>query len=283
MKIQTMSIVCGTAACNAHCPFCVSKMTPDAKLSKDVNWHNFEIACRLAEKSGATTCLITGKGEPTLYPDLIASYVHRAHTTFPIIELQTNAIMIGRNMADFDGQLRDWYEMGLTTICISAVHYRVERNREIYSDAYPNLSGVIEKLHNFGYSIRLSVMMLGGYIDSFSEVCCLVDYCDNCDIDQLTIRPIARPENVDNDVAEWTRRHTLKDYQLESIKSNLNANATPVLHLAHGATVYDFNGQNICLTDCLTTNETDDNMRQIIFFPDGRIGYDWKYKGARLI
>lgn len=283
MKIQTMSIVCGTRACNAHCPFCVSKMTPDADLSDKVNWRNFGIACRLAEKSGATTCLITGKGEPTLYPDLISAYIHQASSTFPIIELQTNAIRIGENDTHFDSSLRDWYHMGLTTICISAVHYRQEFNKEIYSEAYPHLREVTNKLKEIGYSVRLSVMMLSGYIDSWPELLCLVDACEDYGIDQLTIRPVARPENVNNDVSEWIRNRTLKDYQLRSVKDNLEANATPVLHLAHGATVYDFEGQNICLTDCLTTNDTDENMRQIIFFPDGRIGYDWKYEGARLI
>jgi molybdenum cofactor biosynthesis enzyme MoaA len=281
MKIQTMSIVCGTRACNAHCPFCVSKTTPEADLSTEVNWRNFEIACRLAEKSGATTCLITGKGEPTLYPDLIASYVHRATQTFPIIELQTNAIRIGDG--SLGSSLRDWHYMGLTTICISAVHYEQERNQEIYSEDYPDLTKVVEGLKDIGYSVRLSTMMLRGYIDSWSKVGCLADFCADVGIDQLTIRPIAAPENNVNDTTQWIMDHTLNDYAVESIKMNLAVNASPVLHLAHGATVYDWNGQNICLTDCLTTNKTDDNMRQIIFFPDGHIGYDWKYKGAILI
>ena len=33
MKIQTFSIVAGTEACNAKCPFCVSKMTPNCGIS----------------------------------------------------------------------------------------------------------------------------------------------------------------------------------------------------------------------------------------------------------
>lgn len=28
MKIQTLSVVAGTEACNARCPFCVTGMTP---------------------------------------------------------------------------------------------------------------------------------------------------------------------------------------------------------------------------------------------------------------
>ncbi len=36
MKIQTFSIVAGSEACNARCPFCISKMTvPNGHLRYD--------------------------------------------------------------------------------------------------------------------------------------------------------------------------------------------------------------------------------------------------------
>ena len=91
------------------------------------------------------------------------------------------------------------------------------------------------------------------------------------------------PENDDGEVTNWIKEHTLDENELNSIQDWLHSNGNPVLKLAHGATVYDVGGQNICLTDCLTTNETDDNMRQIIFFPDGSIAYDWCYAGAILL
>ena len=93
MKISTMSVVCGTTACNARCPFCVSKTTPDAGLSESVNWRNLDICCRLAEKSGVTTALITVKGEPTLYPDLLGAYIPTLAKHFPIVEMQTNGML----------------------------------------------------------------------------------------------------------------------------------------------------------------------------------------------
>jgi len=47
--------------------------------------------------------------------------------------------------------------------------------------------------------------------------------------------------------------------------------------------VYDLNGQNVCLTNCLTGSSDPDNTRQIIYFPDGRIMYDWRFPGARIL
>ena len=71
-----MSIVVGTNACNATCPFCVSKTTIKTQLNTKINYRNLEVACKLAEKAGTTTILLTGKGEPTLYPQLITDYLN---------------------------------------------------------------------------------------------------------------------------------------------------------------------------------------------------------------
>ena len=86
MLIQTLSIICGTRACNARCPYCVSKMTPSQGVGLEdyePNWRNFEIANRYARDNGVSTILITGKGEPTLYPDQVTTFLeHEATRTY---------------------------------------------------------------------------------------------------------------------------------------------------------------------------------------------------------
>jgi len=291
MKIQTMSIVCGTTACNARCPFCVSKMTPASDFVGEYdqpNWYNFNKACQLARIGGATTVLITGKGEPTLYPGLIVSYLHQLKDNggFPFVELQTNGI---RLMTDYDvSSLRDLHSLGLTTICLSAVHYESRRNREIYSSEYPSLTEVVPKLHDAGFTVRLSIMMMKGYIEKWEGLVSTVQFCKENKIEQLTMRPITRPHNCESRVAKYVDEHKPTHEQICRIDQNLckrytEGGAMPVLHLSHGAVVYDFQGQNLCWTNCLTTNLTDDDIRQIIFYPNGRIAYDWKYKGAILL
>ena len=84
MKIGTFSVVVGTAACDAACPFCVSKMTAqNAPASPEINWRNFEIGCRFARDGGVSTMLLTGKGEPLIYPRQITSYLTVGHSYFP--------------------------------------------------------------------------------------------------------------------------------------------------------------------------------------------------------
>ena len=80
MRVQTYTIVAGSEACNARCPYCVSRMTPDYEMDEglpEVNWRNFEIGCRFAKDSGVSTVLVTGKGEPTLFPGQISDFLRR--------------------------------------------------------------------------------------------------------------------------------------------------------------------------------------------------------------
>ena len=88
MKINTFTAVAGTPACDAKCPYCISKMTPKkAGLTKikEINIRNFHIAAKLAEKSGASTMLITGKGEPMLSYPSVLTYCELGRQYFPVI------------------------------------------------------------------------------------------------------------------------------------------------------------------------------------------------------
>ena len=166
MKIQTFSIVAGSKACNAGCPFCVSRMTGlelDAKEPK-VNWRNFHKACRLAQMNNVTTALITGKGEPTIFPKQITRFLmemDEGEYNFPFIELQTNGLLIADGKCD--SELQAWYDFGMTTIAISLVHWEQDRNQEVYRFRGKNhydLPALITKLKKIGFSIRMTVMLL---------------------------------------------------------------------------------------------------------------------------
>lgn len=289
MKIQTMSIVVGTTACNARCPFCVSKTTPEnTKTSPDdVNWGNFNKAVMCAEKSGVQTVLLTGKGEPTLYPSQISSYLNKVGDKFPFIELQTNGILLQQKPEKYDEYLKRWHEKGLNTIAISVVHYLDAKNKEVYTPEngreYMNLSHLVDKLHRMGFTVRLCCMMLNGYIDSASKLLGMINFCKINKIKQFTARPIAAPENNTNDVTQWIHTHTLDRHKIVAVDRFFEDNGTQIMRLAHGAIVYDVDGQNVCWSNCLTDSTNPEDIRQLIFFPDGTLAWDWKYKGATLL
>lgn len=291
MKIETLSIVAGSRACNAQCPFCVSRMTPKlgfALAEPEVNWRNFRKACLLAKESGVVTAMITGKGEPTIFPGQITKFMKEMRKfEFPFIELQTNGILLGERFDYYNSYLKSWYDLGLTTVAISVVHYLRERNKEIYQPHkkdYIDLPALINYLHSLGLSVRLSVILLDGFIDGKAEIRQLIEFARKNQVEQITIRPVNCPQSIEDEtVGSWTKCHFLKDYQLQELSNFLETEGVLLMKLPYGATVYDVDGQNVCLTNSLTLDKQSQYLRQLIFFPDGHLRYDWRYQGAILL
>jgi hypothetical protein len=354
IDIQTFSIVIGGPRCDAHCPFCVSKQTgldEVARHGPDINWRNLAKAWGLVDRGRCTTVLMTGKGEPLLYPDEISSYLEwfnelyrqdnllLEHVTdvpaglglctqlpllapMPLIELQTNALRIGdivslmddpepypmprwleRDRDEYhehspDGQfhtyvaplhrtLTSWHRLGLDTIAISAVETGTELNSQVYRRDYPPLERTVAYLREIGFTVRLCIMMMKGGVDSFEKLAETADWCRKNDVAQLTARPIRRPVSSRSDKASsFVKEHGLSDAEAANIATDLERRftATPILSLAHGATVYDLDGQNVCLADCLTDNvKYGQGIRTLIFYSDGRLTYDWQHKGAIIL
>lgn len=295
MKIQTFSIVVGSRACNARCPFCVSAMTGYDELPPrgEVHAVNLGKACRLAQLAGTTTVLFTGKGEPTLYPDEIGTYLDAlAPYGFPLIELQTNGLEIGRLARDGRSRvpgltretLRSWARRGLNTFALSAVHTGSAANATVYHHDYPELARTIAALHEDGFTVRLCIMMAQGLVDAPEGAAGVVKFCREHGVEQLTLRPIRRPSNpLDQGAADFVVQRGLTRDQELAIQRWAEARGTPILSLMHGARVYDVDGQNVCLTDCLTLSPQADDIRTLIFYSNGRLAYDWQYDGAVIL
>lgn len=301
MKIQTLSVVVGGAACNARCPFCVSRMTgpmnepetqKENELIDSVNWRNLQIASRLAVRGGCTTAMLTSKGEPTLWPRLITSYLEALGKHFPILELQTNGITLRKSYED--GQqdhylntlytLFNWYAAGLTTIAISTAHFDHSKNQEIYGKNYGEInSKLINILHEIGFSVRLCCIGIGGYIGDYISLKHMISFAKELKIEQLTYTSVNFPEfSADDEAADWVKKHLPQTRQIIDC-INDSPNASKIMELSHGASVYDVDGQNVCINNCLNNNPIDDNIRNLIYFQDGHLRYRWDKKGAIIL
>lgn len=295
-RIFTFSAVVGTSACDASCPFCVSKTTGFKELPKRTNFNAMRLrkAARLAQMRGATTLLLTGKGEPTLYPDDITAYLQTVEQfNFPIIELQTNALQIGqiasshkvRGPLNFN-HLMSWLSLGLNTIAISVVDVDMVNNAKVYSEQYINLATTVRYLHDIGYSVRLCVMMQKGMIDSPKRLSEVISWCREHAVEQLTVRPIRRPEvgaTGSQEYMSYIKQYGLEEEQVANIREWVKKAGKHILTIAfgaHAALVYDIEGQNICVSDCLTVDARTDDIRTLIYYPSGRITFDWQYEGA---
>jgi len=289
MDVQTLTAIVGTEACNASCPFCVSKMTlalgTPAVRPVEVNWDRWYAACRLAQVSRATTVLFTGKGEPTIFPEQLTKYLEVMQPfDFPIIELQTNGILIAQRPEHYVPHMQRWYDLKMKTIAVSIVHYEPERNREIYlpnQSSYIDLPELIRTLHKF-FSVRLTCIMASGYIDSPDLLQNLVNFAKKNKVEQLTVTPVNKPDaDVRNpSVWKWTDEHHLSDEQFGSIVQYVEKNGSHIRTLLHGAKVFDIGGQNLCINNCLSVDPDNEALRNLIFFPDGHVRTHWQFPGS---
>lgn len=289
--VQTYTAVVGNHKCNAKCPYCVSKMTPKHKDNDDidVNWKNFDKGSRLAKNWGASTFLITSKGEATLYPEKILEFIKKTNDNYPIIELQTNGLAL--QQLDQNGWLDKWHEAGLTTIALSSVHYDTEINRQIISKDYPNLEETVRLLKkpHRSFCVRMCVILIKDGIDSFKKVTNLVQNFNKMDIDQIKIYPVNKPANSnDEKISNWIDENKPDDLFCKDLKRFLDVTCTPVRKLAHGDTVYSWKDkdmlkdQNIAYGSCLTENDDKKEIRQLIYCRDGHIRYSWQYRASIL-
>jgi pyruvate-formate lyase-activating enzyme len=288
-KIQTASIVVGTAACNARCRFCIASMTPEQGISRGkpaINWERFSDFMEYAQAGEAETVMLTGKGEPTLFPDHITEYLRtikdneeRLGFSFTAKELQTNALLIAGRPETFEPLLKEWSASGLDTAAISIVHYKPEENRKEYTprkDAYIDLPTTIRTIKEADIRVRLTCTLLDGYIDCSDEIRELISFAREHAVDELTVRPVNKPEQSRDDaVSRFVEQRFLPADKLRDIASYLNEQGTELQRLPHGAVVYDVDGQNVCLTNCLTPAQ-EGKLRQLISYPEGDITTDWQ-------
>lgn len=297
-KVQTLSIIAGSQACNARCDYCVSKMTPDdgiAQKPEPINVDRFRRAFEYAMDGQTETAMITGKGEPVLFPDHITEYLNyllgfERHYDYTIHEkeLQTNGICIAEGAVD--NLLHIWRAANMQTIAVSIVHYDPDVNRKIfvpYREHYIDLPDLIAKLHGADFSVRLSCVLIKGGIDNSRKLQGLIKFAKAHEVEQLTIRSVNRPSDSRNpDVAKWVDEHKLEPGQLEDINMYLEENGTVVRTFPFGGAVYsiyNIRHQNVCSTTSLTKDPQPANyLRQLIFYPGGRIATDWTESGEGL-
>lgn len=291
MKFKLFSVVVGTEACVASCPFCVSGEAPcKQNMSlQPTNWRNFAIGANLACRSGVNTVMLTSRGEPTLFPEQITDFLTNLKPfSFPFIELQTNGIPFAQKKEFYKPFLQEWYRLGLTHICLSVASYKPTINQSIYlpkAQSYIDLVALINYLHEIGFSVRLTCVCCKGLMDTVQEMQNLISFAKQNKVEQLTLRPV-NDEYRKQSAADWIAEHRLSDQTKEELRVWLETNGTRLLNLEGIGCVYDVSGQNVMFSVPLTkyTRQQDpENARQLIFFPDGHLRYEWEMEGGILL
>ncbi len=296
-KAITYTVIAGSTACPNECPICVSRMTPDYGLGAkepQVDWRTFEKATQVAVNHGAQYALITGKGEPTLFPCQITEYLHRLEgRPFDRRELQTEGSRIANGGRLYNEFLRVWRDHGLDVVAVSMYHFDSKKNARMFKPKdgeHYDLSRLLGKIHSNGLRTRLSCVMMEDCIDSVEQVEKLIGYAKNQGVFQLTLRTASYPGNsADSEYADYIRKYALKDdgtdKRFNDIKKFVQGKGKFCDELPHGASVYEVGGQNVCITTGLTPAEKNkDDIRQLIFFPQGWLTTSWEnVMGGRIL
>lgn len=286
MKFQSISLIAGTQACNASCPFCVSKMTgtEGVEQPQEINRPLLRKAFKLCKMGGVTTAIITGKGEPLLFPDQIGAYIEAIalDPDFPFVELQTN----GKLLHERQDLLRHWVGRGLTTVMVSNVGFDEALNRDIYyrGKGFLSFDQMFDVIHEAGAIVRFTTIGIRGGIDSPEKISQLVDWAKQKGVEQISWRPVAKPQKTQEYGAyDWVVRHGLEEEEVRDCQTHVEQTGVRLYGLVHGAAVYDIRGQNFCLTNCLTNKPEEETVRQLIFYPQGRLYTDWQFQGSILL
>lgn len=291
MRFKMFSVVVGSEACIASCPFCVSceKITKETMKEKDINWRNLDIAANLATRSNVDTVMLTSRGEPLLFPDQISNYLkHLKKFEFPFIELQTNGILLSKNRKKYDSYLRKWYEDGLTTITISVISEKKDLNRKNYmqdNSDYIDLPELINYLHELKFCVRLTCVCCKDIMSTISQVDSFIKFAKENNVEQVTLRPL-NDEYRRKSAHDWILKNKLTNKDKKKIRKHLDKNGTRLLELERIGTIYDVYGQNVLFSHPLTkyTRDTNpENIRNLIFFQDGHIRYEWEMEGGILL
>ena len=291
MKFSVFSIVAGTSRCVTVCPFCVSGelATIQNREVPKINHRNLLKGCELAKTSGVQTVMLTSRGEPTLFPDQITEYLETLEPyKFPFIELQTNGIPMARKFEKYKPYLEKWYELGLSTILISTVSNRPEINGEVYTPRtkqYIDLPELISNLHEIGFSVRLTAICTKAWMSTSEQIDEYLKFALENKVAQVTLRPL-NDEYRRETAQAWIDEHKMSEEDKVRIYDFLNTEGYKLMELPNIGNVFDYKGQNVMFSYALTKyNDHNDgeNKRNLIFFPDGQLRYEWEWEGARLL
>jgi molybdenum cofactor biosynthesis enzyme MoaA len=284
MNVESLRLMIGGYNCNAKCPFCITKIMGIKNYESKMNWKRFNIACNYSKQGGAKSVIISSLGEPTLYPLEINEVLTKLKPyNFPLIELQTNGYSISKE--NYNNYLNKWINDGLTTILLSIISPNSEINSKIMNVPYYDIKKNIKKIHNLGFSVRLSCVMFKKGINSIESLENLINFAKQNRVEQLTVRPVARPDKLrnQNQAFDWVIKNELTQQTKKEIFEYFELKGSRILKLPLGSIVYDIKGQNVALIEATKVNPEKDEVIQLSLLENGKINYNKRYRGAILL
>ena len=251
-NVQSVSLLAGTKICDARCPFCVAELTPTHGLSNrevEIPIPRLRDILEYGRQGNAKTLMITGKGEPTLFPEHITKFLEETREfeektgfKFQKKELQSNGIRVAHYPEKYHAYLDRWKTLGLQTFIVSIVHYDPEENRKNYVpylNSYIDLDKTVQTLHQHGLAVRLGCIAYNGGIDSREKLVKLINLTMRIGADELTVRSVATSDTTQSaGVHQWIKEHELTPEQHNDMYQFLEQEGLILTRYPFGGTIY---------------------------------------------
>lgn len=203
-KIDGISILVGTAECNANCKWCAGKQhrkqAPkydgmlDEKRLRDTLDYCADLGCRYIT--------LTGSGEPTLSPISVSMALRvikeykQKDIVFDPVNLYTNGIRIGQDEQFCRKYLKMWYYFGLTSIYVSVYSADTTLNAEAFGvSEYPEFKTIFRRIKEYDFKLRVSVILKKGNTDTKEKFQALCDTFFALGVDNVSAWPLKNSDD----------------------------------------------------------------------------------------
>lgn len=283
MKIQSLSIVVPTKKCVNNCKFCVSKMHDNPYASSDRKyWQTQKIMAkriRYAVSNNVNTCIITGTGEALQNREFLISLkflLDELNNPFPRLELQTSGVLLDNDNINL------LKTMGVDTISLSVSDIFSDENNAriigIPEKLQFELLGLIKKLKDFGFNIRLSLNMSDVYDDYSPEE--IINCCRMLGADQITIRKLYASDR-ESPERTWVMEHSVDEQRLADLLDYIKKMGKRGYRLPFGAMVYSIKGMSVAVDDdCMAKEDLEEDLKYVILRENGKLYYQWDDEGT---
>ncbi|MDD5251142.1 MAG: radical SAM protein [Patescibacteria group bacterium] len=176
-RIDGLTILVGTAACNAHCRECAGRQHRPNAPTRDgeLNEGRLREALAICFSRGCCSISLNGSGEPTLSPlsvmrTLTVIGEERPAGVTPYVGLYTNGLKISSDSGFCDEWLPQWFDLGLKGVHVSVFSEDEELNRRgLGVEVGPSFETVFERLIRHGLRVRVNVILKRGYTDTLGK------------------------------------------------------------------------------------------------------------------
>jgi len=257
MKANNVTICVPSHGCTKGCPYCISKMTPTSPEKSIFSEERIRLALDFAKTLGATSLLITSRGEPLLNDRDVMSCVKIAKDKFIPSELQTNG--------DIPDYVTTLAKAGLSVYAVSIDS----------CDQIKRQSNLFENVCKSGMILRWTVALCDDTMQIPADK--WIEFARVCSVRQLTFRKLTVPSNPQNMApVKWISDHTKGVDEWMRKVDDMVLTGKVIRKLSFGPLVYDINGVSVThFPYCIQEGGNDDELRSLIMREDGHVYTDW--------